>query len=114
MDKNVKVKVALEHEFDVAKFLRENKGKGAYSGNLIVECCELYDKKELRMIIHRLREQGLQICSNNQGYWLAENDEEVLETVRMLKGRAYSILHVAYRMQSNLLDQEELDGVWWE
>lgn len=114
MNDNKRTNIILEHEFDVAKFLKKVKGSGAIVGDMIVENCELSCKKELRMIIHRLRESGLPICSNNQGYWIANTDEEILDTVAQLKGRAYSILGVAFRMQLHLVDQQEFEVGWWD
>ena len=103
------LKERLNHEYLVTRLFQATKCKGPIPGHVIVDECKLHNKIELRAIVHRMRENGIPICSSRNGYWHANSQEEIIDTVQMLKGRAYSILSAAYRMQKNLLDQEEID-----
>lgn len=104
-----KLKTRLDHEWMVARLFEATKGQQAIPGHVIVSECGLSGKAELRILVHRLREDGIPICSNRSGYWYANTDEEITQTVRGLRSRAFSMLYAASRMQKNLLDQEEMD-----
>ena len=39
-----------------------------------------------------LRFKGVCVCSGNEGYWLAGNEDEVLHTVRRMESRALETL----------------------
>ena len=40
--------------------------------------------RTVRTYINKLRKSGLPICSNEKGYWIANNPEEVNKTVKRL------------------------------
>lgn len=42
---------------------------------------------EVREMVNYLRMQGIPICSGNQGYWIAENESEVMKTLLNLTRR---------------------------
>ena len=102
------------HAFNaVEKLLRDNKGQGALHGAFIANQCGLKNDVEVRYCVNYLRSICIPICSNTNGYWIANTDEEILDTVKMLKARAYSMLSIAYRMQTSLIDQDEMDLDAW-
>lgn len=104
-----RLKEQLTHQWMVTRLFQATKGRGPIPGHVIVDECKLRDKGELRQIVHGLRENGIPICSSKQGYWYANTDQEITDTVIQLKSRAISILAAAYRMQKNLINQEEMD-----
>lgn len=109
MNKNYdKVMKRLDNIAAVHQYLRHHKGEGAIFGTQIMDECDIKAGPELRRCINSLRNNGVPVCSNSNGYWLAVTDEEVLETVKQLKGRAYAILAAAYRMQSSLINQDDI------
>ena len=107
MSKNEKIVHDLNAFASVEKYLRQNKGNGAIVGSKIAYDCNLKNDVEVRYCVNYLRNIGVPVCSNRHGYWLANNDEEILDTVKMLKARAFSILAAAYRMQNSLVDQDD-------
>lgn len=61
---------------------------------------------DIRAKIHALRVAGFPICSTNQGYYVAENSEDLKETLTFLRGyltniqRAYDgLLDTHYEMR---------------
>lgn len=55
-------------------------------------------KKEgagLRKVINSLRQHGFAICSDTHGYWYARSQQEILDNIKALRGRANKILEAA-------------------
>lgn len=55
-----------------------------------------------KLMVRQARQQGLEICSGTQGYWLAENDIERKEFVNMMRKQALSRLKSAKPINSTL------------
>lgn len=72
-------------------------------------------ESETRKAIHRLRLQGLPICSRPQckGYKLERDKEEIRRTISHLYSRAFSEMQVARAMEQNLDDVflNQIEGV---
>lgn len=48
---------------------------------------------DLRRAINRLRGDGIPICSSDRGYYYAETEEELEQTIRQLRSRIKKIAH---------------------
>ena len=48
---------------------------------------------DLRLIINRLRGEGIPICSSDSGYYYASTEEELQRTIRQLRSRIKKIAH---------------------
>lgn len=46
---------------------------------------------DIRRMVNELRFAGHPICSGKEGYWYAETEDEVLETLNNLQSRVYGI-----------------------
>lgn len=55
-----------------------------------------------KLVIHKAREQGLEIISGNCGYWFAENDEEKQAFVNMMRRQAISRFKSVKAIKSTL------------
>jgi hypothetical protein len=56
---------------------------------------------EVRRVVRSLRLQGIPICSDHRGYWMAEQLEDHREGTEHLFSRAMKLLKV-YRVQKNI------------
>ncbi len=75
---------------------------------------------DLRHIINRLRGEGVPICSSASGYYYAETEDEIRQTVRQLRSRIKKIAHAERGLTKMLealgdpgqftLDMEDLGG----
>ena len=57
---------------------------------------------ELRKMVNRLRRKGIPLCSDAQGYYYAETEEELNHTVRQLLSRSREIAAAAVGMMKAL------------
>ena len=60
--------------------------------------------RHIRSLVNRLRKQGYQICSGDKGYWLAETDEEVERTCRILQSKALDLMKASNAMKRGRID----------
>ena len=67
----------------------------AITGKHIADQLNYKNDFEVRRSINYLRTEGHPICSNNHGYWLSDDPEEVLETIHDLEHRMESIAKAA-------------------
>lgn len=61
----------------------------------------------IRAQVNRERRLGKLICSNETGYYLAENNADALETIRQLASRATAITLAADGMRERLMKEIE-------
>ena len=99
-------------KWDLYNYLKSNcVGKGnLITGSRLVEKFYIWDKVELRKFIRTLREDDAItriICSNSKGYWLAETEEEAMETYKMLYSRGISSLMKAHNIKSKLSNNNQ-------
>jgi hypothetical protein len=52
----------------------------------------------VRLIINELRVSGTPICSDNKGYWIPANVDEMAETVRRIRAHALQELTAMSKM----------------
>lgn len=55
----------------------------------------LSSAREVRRVVHRMRRDGLLVCSGNSGYWRPETPEELQRFVKRLHGQAKAIFVAA-------------------
>lgn len=60
------------------------------------------DGREIRKAVHRLRLLGYPICSNTQGYWWAEDLDELKETINFLDGMITNMTEVSKALKQVL------------
>lgn len=65
---------------------------GISAGELVIAMCgstSASDERYMRKLVQELREEGHHVCAHPQhGYFIAGNDEELLQTCEFLYGRA--------------------------
>lgn len=66
------------------------------------------DERTARKLVHNAREQGAQILSGNDGYWIAENDFEKRKFVSMMQKHAISHFRSVKAIRDSINDS---DGV---
>ena len=52
-------------------------------------------ESQVKAIVKILRLQGIPVCSDKKGYWIAENDTERAEFIDLMENQAKSRLRVA-------------------
>jgi len=60
-----------------------------------------------KSLVRAARQAGVEILSGNDGYWIAENEQEKLLFIRMMQKQAYSRLKCANRIKDTM---SELNG----
>lgn len=60
--------------------------------------CFVLTPRQIRHIVNELRLSGVPICSGNEGYYYAANEEEVEKTQRLMRSQANSMLAAAENM----------------
>ena len=72
------------------------------------------DNRTARRLIERERRAGIPICSDNRsGYYLAENEAELLAFVRSMQHRAAEIMRTVQELETTLDEwtgQQRVDG----
>jgi len=58
--------------------------------------------KDVRDVIHSLREKQVQVCSGCRGYYIAENNMQVTKTIRHLRSRSNKINKVADALHNSI------------
>lgn len=60
---------------------------------------------EVRFIVNYLRKNGVCVCSSQKGYWLANNNDEVVATIDSLKSRVFEIQKAINGLEQHLIDE---------
>lgn len=81
----------------------------AQVGSRICTDLNIKDTQQLRALVNTARVQGFPVCSCADGYYYAENEDEVEQCCRSLEGRARGILKASNGMKTGIVLREAIE-----
>ena len=101
---------SLINKASVLRALGRGRKEGKTAARLVLGICGTYmqksNERELRAVVSELRKEGHRICATPQdGYFIVETEQELLETCDFLYGRAMnSLVQIAAMRRVSLPD----------
>lgn len=67
----------------------------------------------IRDVVREMREQGVPIISDANGYSYAKDIDELMPTLKHLKSRALSMLHTIKKLERNFITPNSQDSLFY-
>lgn len=67
-------------------------------------------KRQIRLMVNKLRGEAIPICSGNTGYYYAENERELTRTMNYLESHANQVMKAVNGLQSAFRTLTTRDG----
>lgn len=61
-----------------------------------------HNERQIRRVVEQLRQEGWPICSGSAGYWWARSEEDIAQTVALLRGRAMNQLVLCRKLRQHI------------